>query len=191
METCLQESQMKIELIRELYVDQRLSARRVFEELKRRGYDDSMRTVQRTVKRLGIVRPLKEAIACTQIIKECKTCGEPKSMFPTQHYCDTCRPNIDDLGLIKTFGITRPELDTLLERQGNACGICGRTFAGLKSSQIHIDHCHKTKHVRGVLCVTCNRSLSALDEDEWLEKAQRYLTHPGIASRSFSKVARS
>lgn len=48
---------------------------------------------------------------------------------------------------------------TILKEQGWTCAVCGR---GLKtkwktdSKFIHLDHCHETGHIRGVLCRVCN-----------------------------------
>lgn len=60
--------------------------------------------------------------------------------------------------LKRKFGLTSQEFERLLEKQKNCCAICekhksreGRTF--------HVDHCHKTGKVRGILCCNCNTIL--------------------------------
>lgn len=48
---------------------------------------------------------------------------------------------------------------------------------------MHIDHCHATGKIRGVLCSNCNMSIGGFKESiSSLEKAIKYLkTHGGIA----------
>jgi hypothetical protein len=62
------------------------------------------------------------------------------------------------------------------EQQGK-CAICSATKSGVtRASRFHIDHCHTTGKVRGLLCAHCNRLLgSAYDKVEILESAIRYL----------------
>jgi hypothetical protein len=64
---------------------------------------------------------------------------------------------------VKTrFGLT-PEQDAALGNTCNICGIeCGR---GKGRGSRHIDHCHTTGRVRGVLCRECNMGLSFFAED--------------------------
>lgn len=75
-------------------------------------------------------------------------------------------------GRYSKYGITKRTFERMLEEQDNKCKICGIDFIGILPSDIHIDHCHKTGKVRGLLCRKCNQSL-------WLEsywkKATEYL----------------
>lgn len=51
------------------------------------------------------------------------------------------------------------------------CQICGET-----NRRFHVDHCHKTLKVRGLLCENCNRSLGGFRDDvNLLKKAIEYL----------------
>lgn len=56
--------------------------------------------------------------------------------------------------LKKNYGITLAERDTLFEAQGSKCAICHSKSTSGKGW--HVDHCHKTKKVRGILCAHCN-----------------------------------
>lgn len=68
------------------------------------------------------------------------------------------------------YGITREEWDALFEAQGGRCAICGM------EKKLHVDHCHETGKVRGLLCIGCNTSLGKLHNNpELLRKAARYL----------------
>jgi Recombination endonuclease VII len=75
----------------------------------------------------------------------------------------------------RTYGITNEEYGSLLKNQDNKCAICTREFTNNRMR--HVDHNHTTGQVRGILCAGCNRSIAALDNQEWLEKAQIYLAN--------------
>jgi hypothetical protein len=78
----------------------------------------------------------------------------------------------------KLYGVTLDEYNKLLESQDGVCKICNRTE--LESScvdrNLHVDHCHDTGKVRGLLCTKCNTALGLLSDDpELLKKAIDYL----------------
>lgn len=63
----------------------------------------------------------------------------------------------------------------MIMRQGNACAICGERFKNEKLT--HIDHCHTTGKIRGILCVRCNVGLGQFkDNIISLQQAIKYLT---------------
>jgi hypothetical protein len=72
------------------------------------------------------------------------------------------------------YGVTKEFLLDLYEKQQGKCKICGvepKTTRGL-----HVDHCHSTGKVRGLLCHGCNTSIGGMKEDpEILLKAIEYL----------------
>jgi hypothetical protein len=51
---------------------------------------------------------------------------------------------------------------TMLEAQGSLCLICQGEFT---ASGFHVDHCHSTGRVRGLLCSNCNRGLGMFQDD--------------------------
>jgi len=53
------------------------------------------------------------------------------------------------------YGITLDGYDTLLSEQEGCCAVCNVKQAD-KSYHFHVDHCHKTGRVRGLLCISCN-----------------------------------
>ncbi len=72
------------------------------------------------------------------------------------------------------FGVTAEQAAAILEAQGGVCAICGGGPSGMGG--FHVDHCHETKRVRGLLCLQCNTAIGMLDEDpERLRAAIRYL----------------
>jgi hypothetical protein len=73
------------------------------------------------------------------------------------------------------YGLTVHEFDAILARQGNACGICRRSFRGTP----HIDHCHLTGWVRGLLCGGCNTGLGSFGDNPAFMFSGRLL-HAGL-----------
>jgi Recombination endonuclease VII len=70
------------------------------------------------------------------------------------------------------YGISTLEFNELLHRQNHACAICERPFRETP----HVDHCHLTRWVRGLLCRTCNIGLGHFgDNPAFLVKAARYM----------------
>lgn len=75
---------------------------------------------------------------------------------------------------LKQYGLTRESFALMLAAQGNVCAICGSTTPGPKDW--HVDHCHRTGYVRGVLCHHCNIGLGHFDDDATtLSAATTYL----------------
>jgi hypothetical protein len=73
------------------------------------------------------------------------------------------------------YGITVEEKADLLFQQGNRCAICGTDNPDTATGW-HIDHCHSTKKIRGILCQKCNNMLGmAKDSTEILARAISYL----------------
>ena len=74
-----------------------------------------------------------------------------------------------------TYGIDQAQLDAMIERQSGLCAICGGPPNG-PGKRLHIDHCHDTNKVRGLLCGKCNTAIGLLDHDpDRLRAAVKYL----------------
>lgn len=81
------------------------------------------------------------------------------------------------------YGITAEQFDELLEKQGGACALCGRTEPDHKFGwQLDHDHnCCPTKArscgkcVRGILCFRCNNTVLPIVEGPLLGRATDYL----------------
>lgn len=58
----------------------------------------------------------------------------------------------------------------LLAEQDNKCVICDRELAPGHMGH-HVDHCHDTKMVRGVLCPKCNLGIGHLQDNPQLLRA--------------------
>lgn len=74
--------------------------------------------------------------------------------------------------LEKRYGITLGDKEFMRERQGNRCAICKKPF----EREPHVDHCHSTGRVRGLLCYPCNAGLGYFkDSLELFSSAMSYL----------------
>lgn len=65
---------------------------------------------------------------------------------------------------LKQLGVTTEDYNKMFDEQNGKCAICGKHQIELKRP-LHIDHCHKTKKVRGLLCSNCNTGIGLLQED--------------------------
>jgi len=65
--------------------------------------------------------------------------------------------------LMSKYGITVFQFDDILKKQNYKCAACSCEFETRK--QTHVDHCHKSKNVRGILCMNCNVTLGYAKED--------------------------
>lgn len=75
---------------------------------------------------------------------------------------------------LKNFGITREQVCEMLRKQKNRCAGCNKSFGGRLLE--HVDHCHKSGNVRGLLCRICNLVLGMLDDDMTiLRRLAKYL----------------
>lgn len=78
--------------------------------------------------------------------------------------------------LRRKYNLTPQALEDLLLSQSGLCAICQSSLSDL-DRPYHIDHCHTTKQVRGVLCFSCNTGLGKFrDDPRLLESAFLYLT---------------
>jgi hypothetical protein len=62
------------------------------------------------------------------------------------------------------YGMSRTEI---VSKFGNSCNICGTQDgeAGGRHGVLHVDHCHTTGQVRGMLCDRCNTGIGKFRDD--------------------------
>ncbi len=67
----------------------------------------------------------------------------------------------------RRYGVDAEWERTTLEAQGHKCGnpSCGATSPSGRWETWHIDHCHRTGKVRGLLCDRCNKGVGLFDDD--------------------------
>tara|TARA_R110000765_G_scaffold372486_1_gene462905 strand:- start:2 stop:475 length:474 start_codon:yes stop_codon:yes gene_type:complete len=81
---------------------------------------------------------------------------------------------------IKQYGLSLEDYNNMLDKQNHKCKICLTSFTTLNTKDIHIDHCHTTNKVRGILCRLCNTGLGQFkDNTERLTQAINYLQENG------------
>lgn len=123
--------------------------------------------------------------------KVCLSCGEDiTGMRRDARYCsDRCtlrhrretgritRESRRADMLKSKYGMTLADYDRMLTAQGGGCGICGSDGQkGRWSGLLHVDHCHETGKVRGLLCDSCNLALGKFKDDpNVLRRAAEYI----------------
>jgi hypothetical protein len=112
----------------------------------------------------------------------CRTCEAhyQKRYASTEHGAASHRAasakwhgeNGRDYQLSYRYGISQDDFDRMLEEQSGRCAICGTT----PESTLHVDHCHDTLNVRGLLCTKCNIGIGYFNDDvEVMKRAIAYL----------------
>lgn len=72
--------------------------------------------------------------------------------------------------LMKSYGLKEADYNQMVEAQQGRCAVCGEV------KKLHINHNHKTKRIRELLCTRCNMVLGAVGENqELLYTAAAYL----------------
>lgn len=86
-------------------------------------------------------------------------------------------PEKRSINRLKKYGITPSDRAAILQSQYGKCAICQCDESGRK---FHIDHCHSTGTVRGLLCEQCNLGIGKFKDDpDALERAAMYLRMQG------------
>lgn len=143
-------------------------------------------------------------------MKTCKTCKQalplseywkqPKNAGGLSHNCKAChrayakqharKHRATEKGRLKyrnwvlkrNYGIDVEAYDLMLWMQDGACRICKSVKPGGRWGKFHVDHCHTTGRVRGLLCSRCNVAVGLLaDCTDNLARATDYLN----ASRGY------
>ena len=66
----------------------------------------------------------------------------------------------------RKYGITAEKFAALMASQEDACATCRKLFDWSdKQTKPHIDHCHDSKRVRGILCNRCNTVLGLVTDN--------------------------
>lgn len=77
------------------------------------------------------------------------------------------------LHLRSLYGITPEIYADMLASQGGVCAACGRSPEQERHKVLHVDHCHKSEKIRGLLCSRCNTALGLTEDDPM--RLHRYL----------------
>ncbi|KPC61440.1 endonuclease VII [Streptomyces chattanoogensis] len=126
-------------------------------------------------------RTVREKVPVPRGLKRCPQCREVKSHNEWERnrsssdgwasYCRSCRAERNrESNFKRKYGITVAQRDVMIADQNGLCPICQ------SSEPVHVDHCHKTGKVRGVLCFNCNSALGKLGDDpDAIRRAIAYL----------------
>ncbi len=93
--------------------------------------------------------------------------------------------------LVKKYGISVSDYEQMLSRQDGACAVCKITSpGGLKGTHFHVDHCHRSNKVRGLLCLGCNNGGKLTDDPDLLAAKLLYLIEAGdvLSSTSLTRL---
>lgn len=97
----------------------------------------------------------------------CKSCKK--------EYRKTLKIEYKKYHLLNTYGITLEQYLGMFNDQGGSCLICS-VHRNTLPKDLHVDHCHETGQVRGLLCSSCNQGLGNFkDSIKSLENAISYL----------------
>jgi len=73
----------------------------------------------------------------------------------------------------RRYGLTLEQVEAMAEA---GCSICGTVEWNGRHARPHVDHCHKSGRVRGILCSECNTGLGKFKDDPaLLRRAAAYL----------------
>ena len=115
---------------------------------------------------------------------KCKACGKkrtlewrrknPKRSSELSRQWASRNPNKIRAKLLwRLYGLTTSDWDKMLDDQGGGCAICGNMEP---ARGFHVDHCHATKRVRGLLCTNCNHGIGNFSENaQIILEAARYV----------------
>jgi len=113
--------------------------------------------------------------------KLCTTCNEIKNKFyftkdksVESGLSSSCKDCKRFSKIKNNYGIDKKDYLNLLKIQNNKCKICKEKL--LNNKDIHLDHCHNSNIIRGILCNYCNVGLGMFkDNINLLLNAAEYL----------------
>lgn len=105
-------------------------------------------------------------------VKKWRDNNKEKDKAARKLYYDNNKDKIQNSRLLREYGITLVEFSRMKESI-KQCEICNASFS---NTTCHIDHCHASGRVRGLLCFNCNAALGMLKESiQILQNALSYL----------------
>lgn len=63
----------------------------------------------------------------------------------------------------KKYNLSKKQYDELSLAQNGVCAICSLARFRGNERALHIDHCHQTGKIRGLLCYVCNTTLGKFE----------------------------
>jgi Recombination endonuclease VII len=95
-----------------------------------------------------------------------------------------CRTNqrIRERHLKRSYGITVDDWNKLFELQKGKCPICKKKFSKSGKRRPVVHHCHKSGHVHGLICDTCNLAEAAVGTPEIALALYNYMKQDELLS---------
>lgn len=152
-----------------------------------------------TARERGRVRRVAEKVGDTRRRNVCIDCSQefiapPRGSLPRR--CPTCTGEWNKVRyketpdrskkarsrhLLVKYGITAEQWDEMFAEQGGLCAICRGPEEDVH--RFHVDHCHESGKVRGLLCHSCNTGIGHFREDpSILQNAAAYVASHQPAS---------
>jgi Recombination endonuclease VII len=91
----------------------------------------------------------------------CKLCSA--AYHADHHAKSSVRERTRELKRAARYGLLAGDYDAILLVQGKRCAICQRPPEA--GEVLHVDHCHESGRVRGLLCRKCNVGLGLFSDD--------------------------
>ncbi|MDQ3914109.1 MAG: endonuclease VII domain-containing protein [Actinomycetota bacterium] len=96
----------------------------------------------------------------------CKPCHNER----TKRYKQRRHGSEKSYLLSHRYGISAEQVHRLMQAQNGLCAICRA------AEPKHVDHCHDSSEVRGLLCLNCNQGIGRFEDDvPTLRRAMHYL----------------
>ena len=96
-------------------------------------------------------------------LKWCKACKENFRTLGFYKKCERCKQTNSESWFRLQYAITLAQRKDMLEEQNYKCEICKRPANAFQKG-LHVDHCHETNKVRGMLCAKCNAALGYIEK---------------------------
>ena len=121
--------------------------------------------------------PDKKCNTCTDCLKQYRVDTQERSAAWHKKYNIENREAIRYKHLKDKYGVDKEWYLSQLEKQNHRCAICDCLEPkGNGNVHFHVDHCHSTGKVRGLLCSSCNTALGKFkDSTKLMQKAIEYL----------------
>jgi hypothetical protein len=95
--------------------------------------------------------------------------------FREKSRTETQKLLVRDRNLKRTKRISFEEKRRMLESQGNKCRVCKNPLQA-EDKTAHVDHCHTSNVVRGILCRSCNLAIGLFyDSSDNMRRAADYI----------------
>lgn len=103
----------------------------------------------------------------------CSLCRKANALYCAADRRRRGKSYVRNCNLKCVHGVTLADYRVLLRAQHGVCAACGKPETAHNQYgrlPLSMDHNHRTKHYRGLLCMRCNRTLGMLKESPVLIK---------------------